>query len=666
MILSMDESIKLRAFAAYIEMWESDVLAAKALFDLPLPITIAESNCMKASYAGKRFEEIGCEVKIEYGPGETIYDADHDAFGTVNHGESYSIMGASLEFDASAMRLFDLQHFLRETQATIASCFKSWYNKYFKIDSMLRDYQNYAAAIIRDYAINPLFVQLPKYEIFDVSESNYSSRCFSMKNSDEAFKAISGRYEAIIREKQAEQEYRAIRKESRSRWQGGGFGLGGAIEGAAKAAALNAVSGLGHSVVNAAGNAVSAATAHSRLTSLFMNEKTIQTLLNGINNDITEVVNAHINLINEHIPNCITASFNYERASALLENAQKVSEKRRELILQAIALCPWHHDLLKYIFVEYPEDRSETFSLGNRFHVDLKNDIEAVIEKEYGEADRCTEESALAAKQRIKAIMAQYGVEESETLNRLDSDCLRHMLQSRKLDTIEMCDEFVDLINKYDAQDHVKAVYLQEVEKQKERIWTGHLDEICDGCEKADESHCKEMKSKVDSYTAPETIKKKYLDRLQTRIESIWSAEDGEVFDNIYLETDLYNPETISASIEYIKSKARTASSEKYLKALRNCTNRKLSFAQFYNQPNKRRMLLIVSIAGIVLDLVCEELLYYGSGMVGALALFAGIAGIVLYFAMRSAWKRLTINGTIIHPAITNTPAKKSRKGKKT
>lgn len=64
--------------------------------------------------------------------------------------------------------------------------------------------------------------------------------------------------DAITEQQHAEKEYREARKASRGRWRGGGFGLGGALKGAATAGALNAVSGFGHDLVNSAGNLSSA------------------------------------------------------------------------------------------------------------------------------------------------------------------------------------------------------------------------------------------------------------------------------------------------------------------------------------------------------------------------------------------------------------------------
>lgn len=52
----------------------------------------------------------------------------------------------------------------------------------------------------------------------------------------------------------AEAEYRKLRKASRGRWQGGGFGVGGAIKGAAEAGMMNMGTGAIHSVVNGLGN----------------------------------------------------------------------------------------------------------------------------------------------------------------------------------------------------------------------------------------------------------------------------------------------------------------------------------------------------------------------------------------------------------------------------
>ena len=77
-------------------------------------------------------------------------------------------------------------------------------------------------------------------------------------------------------------EDREERKESRGRVVGGGFGLGGALTGMATAGAMNAVSGAGHSIINAIGNASSEWEAKVAKKKLYESDDTISVLKEGI------------------------------------------------------------------------------------------------------------------------------------------------------------------------------------------------------------------------------------------------------------------------------------------------------------------------------------------------------------------------------------------------
>ena len=67
-------------------------------------------------------------------------------------------------------------------------------------------------------------------------------------------------------------EYRQLRKDTRGRWQGGGFGISGALKGAAKAGVMNGVTGAGHSIGNAIGNAYSDYTSSQKINEVFTSD----------------------------------------------------------------------------------------------------------------------------------------------------------------------------------------------------------------------------------------------------------------------------------------------------------------------------------------------------------------------------------------------------------
>lgn len=67
---------------------------------------------------------------------------------------------------------------------------------------------------------------------------------------NEAYTKIQDQYAEIVLTEEEKDAYRTARRQNRSKWQGGGFGIDGAIKGAATASMLNAVTGAGNMVFN--------------------------------------------------------------------------------------------------------------------------------------------------------------------------------------------------------------------------------------------------------------------------------------------------------------------------------------------------------------------------------------------------------------------------------
>ena len=94
------------------------------------------------------------------------------------------------------------------------------------------------------------------YDIYDITDEVLSSGI--LENS--LYMQILDEYCDLIEEIEADQkrldEYRRMRKETRTKFYGGGFGISGAIKGAMKAGAMNMVTGAAHDIANAAGKGI--------------------------------------------------------------------------------------------------------------------------------------------------------------------------------------------------------------------------------------------------------------------------------------------------------------------------------------------------------------------------------------------------------------------------
>ena len=230
---------------------------------------------------------------------------------------TYTLLGQTVELSEPAERFFDMQSDAWHAANQASTDFKKWYLEQGNILSVLKGYEKEAMSLVVHYANEPLFAQITTLEIYDISKSAYDEHCLDLSESDDAHSKIICQYNAIIEKQEAEEEYRAERKASRGRVSGGGFGVGGALKGMATAGAMNAISGAGHSIVNAIGNVGSSIDASSSKNALYKSEDTFSALLSGITSDIVSAYNAHMQLVNGRINNYIYSTFDVEKGKAL-------------------------------------------------------------------------------------------------------------------------------------------------------------------------------------------------------------------------------------------------------------------------------------------------------------------------------------------------------------
>ena len=566
---------------------------------------------------------------------------------------SCTLFGQTITFQDPAERFFDLQYAEWTAHSEAKRRFWNWYDKCGNIETVLHKYEEFTETLVDDLAVKPLFNDLRKCDIYDVSRDAYRNFCVDYEETENALKFVAQKYAAIEEKREADAEYRAARKASRGRWQGGGFGFSGAVKGAAMAGGMNLLSGMGHSVINAVGNAGSSMEASSAMRRLYTQSETREILFDALADDLANVFFTHIDLVNKYRPGYISEPFDPERAEALFESAKAIANKRCELLIQALSLCPWNAELVRYIFINYPEERRAIRTLAHRFHVDLSAAFEALLEKEYPEEDRDSEEAAQRDKAKIRTIMAEYRIEESATLDKLECDCLERICNGCESADKDTCLAMREKLQRYDALEKNKAAYLERVSERLIVIWNEELSALCAGYEQADEAACGDMKAAVQAYDAPEEQKEPFLNRLQQRVEEIWSAEDGALFEKLYLATDITDSDAVAKALEEIKQTARTAASARYISALETCTEKEIHKARLFRLGVRPRVYGI--IGGTFFLLGVSNLFFLHLGILATiLCIVVSIVFAGLYTDLSDPWDKLTLKGTVFHPVLTS------------
>ena len=178
----------------------------------------------------------------------------------------FVIAGNSIYFDGSFQnytteRLAFKNSFylcINEMQKNASKAFSQTYEKdKDRCIQVISDFGNNMISWTYDWAIG----YLVNKGVYDVSKNRLSELCdHHWEKFYNFYNSFEEGYLAIIATKEEMDEYRRLRHASRGRWEGGGFGLSGAIKGAAMAGVLNAggtiLSGIGSAIGSAIDSSV--------------------------------------------------------------------------------------------------------------------------------------------------------------------------------------------------------------------------------------------------------------------------------------------------------------------------------------------------------------------------------------------------------------------------
>lgn len=266
----------------------------------------------------------------------------------------------------------------------VGSEFDKWYARQGDCISVCRNYKSVLGSAVFPL-IEKAVEMLNSQGVYSVDENIFFDKYIS-----EVFRAfldvlddIEFEMEDIDGQAQEEREYRQLRKESRGRVVGGGFGVGGAIKGMATAGVMNATTGVAHSIWNAAGNMGSGIAAGSSKASLYKNSKeplrealvkSAYKVRSGIRDALEQEANMQCRVITvtEH-----------NQAEAILQSyAQNRIPKEQKLpqILKALMLNPFYQKTYEIIWKDYGDKNGDLRRMSTQFGGDLEQKILTMAE----------------------------------------------------------------------------------------------------------------------------------------------------------------------------------------------------------------------------------------------------------------------------------------------
>ena len=520
---------------------------------------------------------------------------------------SYNLLGRKIEFSKAEDDFYELQSFLWESSHNFENEYVEWYKAQGTILNVLNNEENFITQTMEKIVLTPIYPNLAKkYELYGVSKTDYIAACLDISATDDICENAIEIFNNIQEQLQDELDERAYNEEWRKAGQVS-FGIGDSLK--------NAASNAAHGIAKSSGDASSRDKANSRKNKLYNDIK--EPLWNAIKDSIFATITNYQTFVNEHMPDSIISYFDTEQSYAYLENAKNIEAKREELLVEAFRKCPWNYEVYKYIFEQYSFERRNILEIAATYDVNLTKVVNTILRSEYSSKAKANEELAIKAKAKVYALMNEWGIKDSPVIDEIENDC---------------------------------------------------LDRLTVDVENADEARCNEIKGQLEKYDALERNKKKYFQKITERIEGIWAKEDGEIFDNYLMNTNILSSSEIQKGVSLVQERGRTAEAKKYLTAFQTCSKREnVSKARTYQALNKKESVLsllkyigyVIISLGVILMLVVgfSESLDEDSASTLAWSgiIFIAIGAIYQYgiSKLKKIWEIITVNGTVINPALT-------------
>ena len=194
-------------------------------------------------------------------------------------------------------------------------------------------------------------------------------------------------FERIDSDVDIEEAYRRMRKSSRGRWVGGGFGMSGAIKGAATAGVMNLGMGAIHSAVNGLGNV------KTNFKASGSKQKIIRDILDDIPENTKKLLSAIHPILIKNIKEKQSEFFwkkDVEKEKEIQERLQS-SKDKSEVIAELLSQNPYDVDNYvkaffildeKHKLIESDPDLQTLLKISKWFQVDFKTPLRTLLQND--------------------------------------------------------------------------------------------------------------------------------------------------------------------------------------------------------------------------------------------------------------------------------------------
>jgi hypothetical protein len=218
---------------------------------------------------------------------------------------------------------------------------------------------------IYDYSISDFFQKVP----------NHGS-CLSYVSS---VREDLRRQEQALSEKAADKMVdRRLHKESRGRFVGGGFGVGGAVKGAFQAGILNLITGTAYTLVNAAANTVTLAGTAMKMAKI-TEDLDPDEFFSCLREDLNNTVDSSLDELKDYLSEddlCNISEENIKSSDSILENIRDGRipvNMEKEYIIKGLTLNPLDEGYYIILLLRHQKENVSVMNMIKTLHIHMED-----------------------------------------------------------------------------------------------------------------------------------------------------------------------------------------------------------------------------------------------------------------------------------------------------
>ena len=342
-----------------------------------------------------------------------------------------TIMGFKYEPTVEQLNYVKIKKEYEELAKNISiEYFEMFEEKYSDVKQVISDGVDFLHQYF-EKAIEYSLTKLSESKIYTYGKEDLISKCKEKEIIDfyiNEFEDIKDEFLQITNEADSERLYRELRKESRGKFVGGGFGVEGAIKGAATAGAMNIVTGMTHSFFNFIGNTITASSENKKKELLF--KAVGKRLSSSLFDSIRYVYFVMMDIFSKEgkLKFKLPSNEENKKSNALFENLSSgriPEDEQPTIIYEILKINPYDPNFYEWIISNYGDQDNEVENFAKTFGIDVHSMKKYIIDDpinqlldisedihQYDLNNNKLEEEILELKEKTKNLKELFGITE--------------------------------------------------------------------------------------------------------------------------------------------------------------------------------------------------------------------------------------------------------------